>query len=290
VQESLAERRPLAPRSAVAAWWLAFVAAGTFATLWAYDVGVARAAWLRHLTSLLALPLVLTIVRTRRHLLVVVLFFCLGHGLYVLRSLQEYGNGRIDATMGVERMMGAGSAYADPNSFAATIAFSLPLFAWVWVEARSALLRACVLCYGAVGAFCVVRTHSRSGLVLTGLTVLWALWFLPRGRAKVVLLLAVLALGAFAASGLTENAVARYASIFSSRTYEEEESTPGRIEGYAGAAKMLRERPVLGVGPGNWSDYRERHMDGSRLLPHNLPGQVLGTTGLLGGVAFLGYL
>jgi len=52
----------------------------------------------------------------------------------------------------------------------------------------------------------------------------------------------------------------------------------------------LKDRPILGVGPGNWSAYRSRRVDGSSLLPHNLLGQIAGTQGLLGLVGFFGYL
>src|SRR5205823_3811062 len=47
---------------------------------------------------------------------------------------------------------------------------------------------------------------------------------------------------------------------------------------------------LLGVGPGCWSVYRVRRVDGNPLMPHSLTGQVIATYGGLGTVAFVGYL
>lgn len=43
----------------------------------------------------------------------------------------------------------------------------------------------------------------------------------------------------------------------------------------------------MGVGPGNFGEYRSLHVDGSTLSPHNLLGQSLAETGLLGISAFI---
>jgi O-antigen ligase len=44
---------------------------------------------------------------------------------------------------------------------------------------------------------------------------------------------------------------------------------------------------LTGVGVGNFISYRISHVDGVALQPHNLVGQLLGETGLVGGAAFL---
>jgi O-antigen ligase len=187
-------------------------------------------------------------------------------------------------------MMGAGRSVSDPNSFAGTIAFSLPLLVWTAVWTRSRLLRACVLVYALLATFSVIQTHSRSGLVLHALNVLFALAMLPGRRAKLGMAAVLAGLVVWLAAGQTDEAMDRYSSIFSKTTYTKESSTVGRIEGYRIAGRMFAENPLTGVGPGCWPAYRMRRIDGDKLMPHNLTGQVIATYGLAGTVPFVLYL
>jgi O-antigen ligase len=63
-------------------------------------------------------------------------------------------------------------------------------------------------------------------------------------------------------------------------------SAKGRWDGFLAALKMLEARPLTGVGVGNFLPYRVSNVDGVGLVAHNLPGQVLGETGWLGGICF----
>ena len=274
----------------VAAWLVAFLVAGALSALWAFEPSLASDAQLAHTTTAIGFFLLLAIVRTRREVLVTLLVFAAASGFYLLRSATEYLNGKHQFTMGVSRMMGAGNSLADPNSFGGTIAFSLPLILWAGIRARSRLLRLCVLCYGLLSAWCAISTHSRSGFILLVLNVAWAFVAIPSTRARVAIAAVLLGLGVYLVGFQTKNAMERYASIFSKDTYKNESSTRGRIEGYEIAGKMLKEEPFLGVGPGCWSVYRMRKIDGEKLMPHNMPGQLTATTGLLGAGTFLGYL
>jgi O-antigen ligase len=71
------------------------------------------------------------------------------------------------------------------------------------------------------------------------------------------------------------------ASTESART-----SAEGRIKGFQAGMQMFREFPATGVGIGNFSEYRVRCVDGSDLQAHNLVGQSLGETGILGSACF----
>ena len=272
------------------AWCLAFLAASWLSTVWAYSYDLAYDAQMQHTVTLLAFVLVVAIARTRREFLVTVLVVAAGHGFFVLRSFQEWLNGKYMYTMGVVRMMGAGESYADPNSFAATIVIALPVVAWVGIRTRSKFVRFCCACYGALTSLCVVYTHSRSGLVLLCLTLLYVMFAMPRLWPKVAFGAAIFGIGVVMVAGMKPAELQRYLSLVSGDTYTKDESTTGRIDGYRVGFQMLRERPVLGVGPGNWAIYRQRKVDGSALQPHNVTGELVSSRGLLGTITFLGYL
>lgn len=270
--------------------WTAFVVAGVLSVVWAHDLGLAGGALREYATAWMLFPAAALLVRSRAELVVVLLVLCLSEAFYLGRSLQEFLNGRIQGASGLARMVGAGESSADPNSFAATIVFAMPLFVWFALESRSAWFVLLATAYGAVGAFSVVMTRSRSGLVMLGLVGLWTLFSLPGRRLKLtsVILLALFAAGITARLGPKE--VARYASILSTSTYTREESTQGRVQGYLVAAQIVEDRPVLGIGPGNWSHYRMRRVDGDKLMPHSLAGIVMAEHGLLGLLLFAAYV
>ena len=50
--------------------------------------------------------------------------------------------------------------------------------------------------------------------------------------------------------------------------------------------EIFKRNPATGVGPGNFIPYRMKQVDGVKLNPHNLVGQMLAETGLLGTAAF----
>ena len=273
-----------------ARWWLALCIALAFSTLWAFDFGRAVDAAISHGTSMMGFVLLVLVIDTRRKLLLTLLNLCMASGLFLLLSLHEWRGGRYDYTMGVIRMMGAGKAYADPNSFGATLAFMFPLVAWTGIQTRSWLVRLGAAAFGGLGLVSVFYTSSRSALMLASLTGICVFFLLPSTRARIFYLLGGVALAAIMASGLSENQVKRIASIFSTQTYSKDESTHGRVKGYGVAAQILADRPVLGVGPGNWSEYRRRRVDGDPLMPHNLVGQLAATRGAVGFVVFFGFL
>jgi O-antigen ligase len=63
-------------------------------------------------------------------------------------------------------------------------------------------------------------------------------------------------------------------------------SAIGRLEGFKAGIAMFKRFPLTGVGVGNFKPYRVEYVDGIYASPHNLVGQVLGETGLLGGTTF----
>ena len=119
---------------------------------------------------------------------------------------------------------------------------------------------------------------------------MWALVSIPSAKARIAIAAVLLGFGVYLVGFQSKNALERYASIFSSNTYEHESSTRGRIEGYQIAGRMFKDEPLFGVGPGCWSIYRMRRVDGDKLMPHNMPGQLTATMGIAGVSTFLGYL
>jgi putative inorganic carbon (hco3(-)) transporter len=127
------------------------------------------------------------------------------------------------------------------------------VFAWPrWVPKGLALLAT------AINALCLILTLSRGGwigfliaafVLLTLLVQYWSLWFTPFWRrwALPVLLggaAAVVVLGVLSVSSLR----ARVLSMFVGRA---DSSNNFRMNVWAAVLDMIRDRPILGIGPGN---------------------------------------
>ncbi|MCA9316321.1 MAG: O-antigen ligase family protein [Planctomycetes bacterium] len=290
IQEGMKKRKALAIERPQTFWLAAFVVSCTLSALFAFEPDLAQQTHIDHVTMMLSYFLLVSIIKTRRELLLTLLVMCAGVGTFLVLSFIEWKAGRYDYAQGVVRMMGVGYSNADPNSFGATIVFTLPLVIWAGVTSRSWFVRFCAAVYGALAVYSVFMSSSRSALVLTVLTAFWTLTMLRKGWPRLV------GIGVFVAGGVLMVALlspaqkTRILSIVHGETYTRESSTADRVEGYRVAFHILADNPMLGVGAGNWSAYRVRRIDGRSLLPHSLTGQIVATRGILGTVTFLGFL
>src|ERR1019366_3132589 len=94
-----------------------------------------------------------------------VFLFLTGTGLYMLHSLWEFMHGRIQWRMGISRMIGVDITYSDPNAFASTLQYTLPLLIPFWREQPRRMPRWFVLGYGVCAVMCILLTGSRAGFV-----------------------------------------------------------------------------------------------------------------------------
>ena len=126
--------------------------------------------------------------------------------------------------------------------------------------------------------------------MLLALVTLWALTVIPSRRLRLTAAIGLVLFGAIVAGRLSAKELQRYESIVTADTYSREESTRGRLKGYVVGGRIFQQRPVFGIGLGNWSAYREARIDGDKLMPHTLGGQLVGELGLAGTLAFLGFV
>jgi hypothetical protein len=229
--------------------------------------------------------LVATTVHDEQDLRRMVLLFLGCMTLYMLHSLWEYQNGRHVVRMGVARMVGVGISGGDPNSFSATLLYSLPLTFPFWLEAAGdRRKRNLLLLYTGLAVFCILETGSRGGLIgLVCLGLLCLVRSQQRVRFAMVLLLAVpLTLGLMRADLQT-----RFQTILdpSVGPANAQESAAGRTVGLLNGIKLWTQSPVTGYGPEAFAK-----ATGSGFQAHNLYGQMLGELGSLGVVAFCGVL
>lgn len=234
-----------------------------------------------HFKILVFYVLLVTLVHDERTLRLVVQAMVVIMTLYMAHSVREYLNGRMEYRMGIYRLIGVDKSLGDPNSFAASIVYGLPLVIPFWMTKPSGLMRTFLMGFVGLSAGSIALTGSRSGLV--GL-LLAALVVILRSQYRWRMIgLAVVAAPLFWLA-LPPSLQTRFETIIdpSVGPANAQESAEGRIAGLQVGWKLFTSNPATGCGPGAW-----RKASGSPLESHNLYGQLAGEMGGVGIVAFL---
>jgi O-antigen ligase len=228
--------------------------------------------------------LIMASVRDEKDLKVLTLGYLLVVGLYMTHSLREFLCGRHVHRMGITRMIGIDQTFNDPNTFAATILYSLPLSLAFWPEAKKPKHKLCLAYYTALSAACVVFTGSRSGFAVLLVFVTLALPRLFWDKRLLILAIVVFPLAWFVIPEKLQN---RFETMIdpSKGPNNAQGSAEGRTQGFLDGINNWQRSPVFGVGPGAHGPAA-----GHGAQPHNLYGQVLGEMGTAGGLALLAIL
>lgn len=229
-------------------------------------------------------PLVVLCVHSERDLKRLVAGFLVVMALYMTHSLREYLAGRHVWRMGISRMIGVDEYQGDPNSFGASVLYALPFVTAFWRSGPSLRSRQLLVAYTALSVLCIGLTGSRSAFV--GLLV-WTAIVVVRSRGRLIVIVSVLVLAPVLWSLLPGELQDRFETIVdpTKGPANAQTSAEGRVQGFFTGLRLWADNPGTGVGPGAW-----RPASGSDIESHNLYGQVLGETGTLGTLAFLGLL
>lgn len=228
--------------------------------------------------------LLVTTVRDERTLRLMLLIYLAAVGVYMAHSLLEFLHGRHVYRMGIRRMVGVDVTYGDPNTFSATLLYSLPLTLPLWAEKLTGRLRIALLAYVGLSVVCMLLTGSRGALIGLGCLSLMLLGVSRRRGVLIVLLALAIPIGW---SLLPEELHNRFRTLIdpSAGPASAQESAEGRTKGIQDGLRLWSRSPVTGFGPNSFGK-----ATGRGFQAHNLYGQTLGELGLFGAVALLGML
>jgi O-antigen ligase len=226
--------------------------------------------------------LVVTCVRDENDLKKLVLFFIGAVGLYMSHSMLEYMNGRYEWRMGISRMIGVDQTNGNPNAFAATLVFSLPLTLPLWANRPSQLIKFCLIGYTGGSIACVLLTGSRAGFVGLAAFGLLYLFSSKRRKAGILLLAGAACIAGLALPGELQN---RFLTLIDSSygPRNAEGSAQGRLDGLMFGLQLFARSPLTGTGLMSFPLLTGREGE-----THNLYGQVLSEMGLIGAAALMG--
>ncbi len=225
--------------------------------------------------------LAVTVVSDERDLRTLASGFIGVMALYMAHSLLEFANGRHVFRMGIVRLVGIDETMNDPNTFAASILYALPIAGAFWKVDRRFARRLFLASYFVLSIVCIILTGSRSafvGLVALGaFTVLLSRW---RWSLVVAAPFGMVVLWYIMPADLRT----RFETIVDPDVGPASAATSarGRIQGFFTGLDLWNQEPLSGCGIGAWRMATE-----SEIESHNLYGQLLGETGTLGALTFL---
>lgn len=232
-------------------------------------------------------------IRTQKELEFILLGFLGVMFIYEAKSAWEFFiNGRHMYRMGIVRMIGIDEAFNDPNTYAASVCYTLPIMGLFWryqyAHYPKWIIWSILLGLAGTTILSIIFTGSRSGQITL---LLFLVFMIMRSQRRIALiLLGIVALN-LAWTYMPLQYKSRFESIWNPSVTDKtaEESAEGRIEGIKDGYHMLFNHPFLGYGAGTFSMAREEV--GSTVVglqAHNLYGQLMGEMGLTGILIFFG--
>jgi len=173
------------------------------------------------------------------------------------------------------------------NDFTAHLFFALPFVIFVLMISERGWIRR-ILCLGVLGygVYYCAATGSRGGLVAFAAVCMFILIRAP-GRLRIGALAAAVAMFVLILAVLPQSLLHRYATLFTNDSDDVEavESTAARTHLLRSSIQFTLQHPLLGVGPGEFSDYeasvaKSEGRKGAWQVTHNAYTQVSSEAGI----------
>lgn len=241
--------------------------------------------WFKLFTLLIVFFMIKHSIESKKQLEFFIYFIILSSVFHAGSSIFNYYNGVYEYRMGIKRAIGMDSSYSNPNSLAATLAYTLPFLYYTFMTYKSLFYKAISISFALLFLWCIILTGSRTGMVGV---IFISLLFLWQSKKKVVNMIILFLVGL----SLWTVMPSQYQFRFLSTTDINSDtgaasSAHGRIDGLVNGFLLMIDRPVLGFGIGCFGTANGMIYGRSYYQAHSLPGQIMGELGLLGIIAFI---
>lgn len=253
----------------------AFMGSLWLATRTAVFPDLATAAWTDLVKMLLGVAVTIALCTTPQRIRTIAVTAALGLGTMAVIAL-------VKPVWSAGRLNGLGGDFRDSNDFALALCMALPLLLAGWRLAERKTVRVALAALIPPVLAAIVLTQSRGGfLALGAVLTAWAVF--TRGRIFKIALAPAAVFVFFALA--PPAAVERMTTI---KNYSHDSSARDRLSSWTVAKRIARERPMTGVGPGNFLAVYDRYKNDFRSphVAHNTPLQILANAGIPALAAF----
>lgn len=206
----------------------------------------------------------------------------------------------------IDGRLGGSATFGNPDDFALLSGFAIPFMVLIAQRIQNLFLSFAVMGVG-VGLLAITMFRTATRAVVPALILMLVVYFFNSKAIQKVGLLMAVGISAVAMTFvLPQNVMDRLATIFDSfdsqrvqsmaMENEAMASTGARKELLADAIKMTLDNPLLGVGPGEFADYRRENLTfagGQRkqgVPSHNTYAQIAAETGIPGVMFYIAFL
>ena len=266
---------------------VAFIVALALTVFTAYWLTQYKNCMVDMLRFLTVFVLIVQICDTPKKLKTVVLLYFILTGIMATLSVVNYYNGIFQYTMGIQRALGHGLSYADPNSHAANLAYCLPVMLYYLKETRGKWDRILILLIGLMCVWNIVLTGSRTSMIgtlfLAGVVVVRSKQRLAYGFLALIMLVALIMV-------MPEQYKDRFMTATEVVTDEgPDQSAKGRIEGLRDGFLLFLKHPITGVGAGCYQVARGMEF-GEYVSSHFMLGELIADGGIIGTGTFVFFI
>lgn len=266
--------------------FLAFLAVCFISIMFAGDLQLAWDSFFKFFKVFLVYVFASRIANTPKRLQAVVWLYIMS---LIFTAVTVTGNFYItggELNMGIHRAGGIGEGGEDPNSIANTLVIGIPFIFFLFKYYKGKFVRTVFVSLLLLSIWTIVLTGSRGGMI--GVIVVTFLLALSTRYKVVTSFIAVMFLGVIIIA-MPDEYKTRFETVFSvyggHDTTGAAESAQGRVEGLIKGFVFLSQRPLFGVGIGNFK-WQNRVQYGKWLDAHNLLGKLMGELGIAGLISF----
>lgn len=210
----------------------------------------------------------------------------LGGGFVVLYGIYAV---HYDLPSLVSGRAGAYGMYENHNDYTFLIVLILPFIWKLYSLEQSLFKRFILLLLGGASVLGVFLSLSRGGMIALLLELLILVWFYQKKKIRFIFLMVMIVAGIFA---IQYQWTAREENQEGS-AYTAERAQYLRMELWRTGWKMVKDRPLLGVGSRRFREYSQKYTDLSYdsigRNSHNTYVEVFSTSGLVGFLPFIGF-
>jgi len=265
-----------------------FVGVAFLSILTSVWVSGAWKSWFDVFRLLIIFVFVIQLIDTEKQFRLFVFIFLLTGGFHAVSSIVQYYMGIRGFAMGIDRAIGMDLSYGAPNSLAATVIYTLPFIYCYYLSTRSRLMRLFLISVTLASTWCIILTGSRTGMLgVVFFVILVAMQH--ENKLRNFLIGFVLLVVAFVAMPDQYRARLESSTDLSGQSGAAM-SAHGRIDGLVNGVRMMIDRPLLGVGIGQYRVALGSIYGKGWWEAHSLPGQLFGDLGLLGTIAFVAWV
>ena len=142
----------------------AFIGVAGLSVIFSIWISGAYHSWYNLFTLFIVFFLISQFIKNKKHLKYYIFFIIISTAFHAISAIINYYNGIYIVDMGIDRAFAMDLSYGSPNSLAATIVITLPLYYYYYKATKSKMIKIFLFLITLSSLWCIILTGSRTGI------------------------------------------------------------------------------------------------------------------------------